>query len=355
MTATTCQQIKARLSLRDAARLVNITLPERDGIKFCSPLRPDKTPSCTIKGDVFTDWSTNQHFDAIDFYAAAKGMSTPEAIRELAGRLQIAPEDATIAPPGKVLVGRSPHPAKPSLPAATAPSPATVVLAQNDLLDVPGEPEDNDFEQLRASRLLPEGTGGLELACMTGILRFGRVCGHLCWVVTDASNRAAEARRLDGQPFPAAGALGERKAHTLRGSKKDWPVGLMPRLSADRLAHLRRAPVVLVEGGPDLLAAYCILASLPMVSGAPADPHPVAMLGTAANLGEEALSLMTGRSVVILAHGDRAGREAANRWQDQLLAAKCPTRLRLLPDGRDLNDLVVGRTDLTALHRYLRP
>lgn len=337
---TACQQIKAKLTLRDAARLVNITLP-RDGVKFCSPLRPDKNPSCSVKGELFTDWSSNTHMDAIDFYAAAKGMSTPEAIRELSERYGIASGQWA----GKVKVGES---AATEPPAPAAP----VVVAGDDLIERPGEPEDGDFEALRASRLLPEGTGGLELAEYVGVLRFGLVCGFASWIVTDSSNRAAEARRLDGELFPQAGPLAPRKAHTLKGSTKGWPVGLLPKMSGARLANLRATPLVLVEGGPDLLAAYCILASF---SAGQRDVQPVAMLGTSASIGAEALGMMAGRPVVIMAHGDKAGRDAAQRWADQLAATKNAVRVRHLPDGKDLNDLCVNRTTLRPLAPFLLP
>jgi hypothetical protein len=352
MTATLCQQIKAKLTLREAARLVNVTLPDRDGVKFCSPLRPDKSPSCSIKGELFTDWSTNQHLDAIDFYAAAKGMSTPEAIRELAERYGI---EAAAA--GKVHVAPAPDTSRPqarqqspAIPSAIAH--ANMVVAGPDLIEVPGEPEDADFEAVRASRLLPEGTGGLELAHYIGVLRFGMVCGFPSWIVTDSSNRAAEARRLDGEHFPQSGPIGERKAHTIKGSTKGWPVGLLPRMDGPQLANLRHTPLVVVEGGPDLLAAFCILAQFPASSN---DVHPVAMLGTGATISDEALTLMAGRPAVILAHGEKAGRDAASRWGEQLTSAGCSTRIRQLPDSKDLNDMCLNRTTLEPLARLLLP
>jgi len=343
MSATLCQQIKAKLTLREAARLVNVTLPDRDGVKFCSPLRPDKSPSCSIKGDLFTDWSTGQHLDAIDFYATAKGMSTPDAIRELGERYGIAAGSGQSS--GKVRMGGG-------SPAAVTQSETLAVVAGDDLLSDPGEPEDEDFEALRASRLLPEATGGLELAYQVGVLRFGMVCGFPSWVVTDSSNRSAEARRLDGEQYPQSGTIGPRKAHTLRGSKKNWPVGLLPRISQDRLAKLRRAPLVMVEGGPDLIAAYCILARFPMDAR---DVQPVAMLGVNNAIGDEAMAFMAGRPVVIIVQGDKAGREAAGRWRDQLISAGCSCKRRELPDGKDLNDLLIGRTDLSAAVPYLLP
>jgi hypothetical protein len=338
MSTTTCQQIKAKLTLREAARMAGINLHLKDNIKFCSPIRPDRNPSCTIKGDLFTDWSTGQHLDAIDFYAAAKNISQADAIRELGQHFGLTSEQRA----GKVHVGGSSNP-QPD---------ACVVVAGADLIEKPGEPDEADFEAIRASRLLPEGTGGLELAHDVGVLRFGKVCGFLSWIVTDNANRIAEARRLNGELFPQQGELGPRKSHTLRGSKKGWPCGLLPSLSPDRLRYLRSHPLVLVEGGPDLLAAYCILASFP---GETPDVHPVAMLGANASISDEALALMAGRPVVILCHGDKAGRDAAQRWRDQLVAAKCAVKRRELPESKDLNDLCVNRTTLTPLIPYLLP
>ena len=49
---------------------------------------------------------------------------------------------------------------------------------------------------------------------------FAKVCEEPSWILTDGSNRSAEARRIDRKPYPAIGTLGERKSHHLRGSSK---------------------------------------------------------------------------------------------------------------------------------------
>jgi hypothetical protein len=49
------KQIKAKLSLRDVARLCGIELPEHDKVKFRAPFRPDRTPSCTVFRDRIND------------------------------------------------------------------------------------------------------------------------------------------------------------------------------------------------------------------------------------------------------------------------------------------------------------
>ena len=330
--ASLCAEIKSRLGLRDAARMAGCNdLPERDGVKFCSPIRPDRNPSCTIKGEVMTDWSEGKHFDAIALFAALTGRDNAEAIRELGDRLGL--REAKAAP--------APRP-KPQPP----PSPKIEPAA--DLIEKPITATDADFEAVRATRLLPEGTGGMELAHTLGVLRFGTVCGFRCWIVTDTANRVAEARRLDGELFPQQGTLAPRKAHTLKGSKKSWPAGIAPKLPPERLAA---TPFALVEGGPDLLAAFCVLAAQP--ASLP-DVQPVAMLGASQSIAADALPLFASRPGVVLAHGDDAGREAARRWARQLAAAGCRVTVRRLPEGKDLNDLSINR-DPAELAALLQP
>ncbi len=316
----TCAEIKARLTLREAARLAGIELPERDGVRFSSPLRADRSPSCTVKGDLFTDWSTGQHLDAIGFYAAARGLDTAAAVRELGDKIgcpRSAPAVTSAPRPGVMFEGRE---------GVTA-----------------------DFSAiLRARRLPPEAEGGLLFAHFVRVLHFGDVGGFPCWLVSDESRKLAEARRLDGLPFPAVGTLCERKAHTLKGSVKSWPVGLLPRLSADR--H-RRVPVVMVEGAPDLLSAFAVLNVLPMSER---DFLPVAMLGTGATIGPDAIEMLSRREVVIVAHGDKAGAEAAARWAGQLTKTACTVRVRELPAGLDLND-ALSRHGVKVASRIVKP
>lgn len=338
-------EIKQRLSLRDAARMVGVELPLRDGVKFCSPLRPDRKPSCTIQGEVMRDWSRGESFDCIAFYATAKGISNGEAIKALAAHL------GGGSVPGKVKVASAPE--RPAARQQQAPGALPQIIPAPDPLALHGsigEPEDHDFEELRASRLLPENTGGLELAYYHGVLRFGVAYGFPCWLVTDRTNRLAVARRLDGKLFPATDRRGEKKALSLpKPANGKWPAGLVIKREPERL---RAVPFVMVEGGPDLLAAYCILARFP--SGA-RDVQPVAMLSASWHIPDEALPFFAGRPGVILAHGEKAGREAAERWGAQLSAVGCRVTRRHLPDGKDINDLVMGRTNLEPLTNYFLP
>lgn len=314
----TTAEIKQRMSLRDVAAMVGLELP-KDGVKFRSPLRPDRTPSCTIQGDRMRDWSQGESYDCIAFFAACKQISTAEAIKLLAIQAGVATGNHGSAKP---------------IPARhRGRLPSGVEFEER-------KPTDDDYAAiLRTRKLPPESEPGLLLAHSVGVLRFGRVSGFDCWIVTDESTRVAEARRLDGRAFPAFGSLGERKAHTLKGSTKSWPVGLSLRLSQSRTAHLRRLPMVILEGGPDLLAAYALLATLPMDT---TDVQPVAMLGSESSIGDDALPTVSGRPCIVVAHGDQAGRNAADKWALRLSAAGCRVSLRQLPDGCDLNDAVAA-------------
>ena len=147
-----------------------------------------------------------------------------------------------------------------------------------------------------------------------GVLRFGTVCSSSCWIVMDDSRLCAEARRMDGALFPALGSLPERKAHTLKGSKKNWPVGIS--LPADLTKHFRK--VLLLEGSGDLVAGY----HFALVG--PADWLPIAILGASVRgLDPNALLLLNGKRVRIVPHCDAAGRRAAELWAEEIAQAGC--------------------------------
>jgi hypothetical protein len=171
------------------------------------------------------------------------------------------------------------------------------------------------------------------------VLRFGTVCGEACWIVTDVSGRIAEARCMSGRQFPAFRGLGERKAHTLRGASKGWPVGLL--LPAGLHESFER--VMLCEGAGDLLAAYHFALE---EGGIGLTWQPVAMLGAGARLHPDALALLRKKRVKIIPHADKAGLEGAHHWARVLSEAGCAVGLFDLDglrkkDGsrvKDLND-----------------
>jgi hypothetical protein len=290
---STVDQILQRWPLAAMLARCNISVPAKG--KFCSPFRPDATPSCEIYGETIRDRSTGETFDAIAIFAEAHKLSNSGAIKQLAAEL-----------PGRDPQRPKSEPHKLSIPPLHY-----------------STPEVEELAKLRGISAVGIEFAGLSL----GALGFGTVAGLQCWVLSD-SGRVAEARRMDGGMFPAIGTLGERKSHTLRGSCKSWPIGISPRFIVPK-----GLPVVLVEGGPDYLAACDVM------SQARRDFLPVAMLGSGQAIHPEALPFFKGREVTILAHPDTAGHEAAKRWSAQLTKAGA-TVSALQLEGGDLNDIV---------------
>lgn len=89
---------------------------------------------------------------------------------------------------------------------------------------------------------------GLQFAQDRGVLIFGQWWGVEVYGVKDQTGRLIEVRRLDGLNFSAWGNLSERKSHALKGSQKDWPLGI---LEAEDCEY-----VALAEGLPDFLALH---------------------------------------------------------------------------------------------------
>jgi hypothetical protein len=117
---STCAEIKSRLTLYDVAAMARVELPQRPGVKFRSPFRPDRHPSCSVyrRGESwrFKDWSLGIDVDQIGFYSLARGIDNTQAIRELAERIdcrnpRVTPKTSAIeagTPVGNI--GRMPGP-----------------------------------------------------------------------------------------------------------------------------------------------------------------------------------------------------------------------------------------------------
>lgn len=143
---------------------------------------------------------------------------------------------------------------------------------------------------------------GLQIASDAGILRFTSLHGVDVWVVTDCAGWNAQARRMDGQIWPQIKA----KAWTLSGSWASWPIGVNETKNFDSVA--------LVEGAPDLLAAFHFL----YAEDKEREVMPVAMLGANNRIPSEVLPLFANKSVRIFPHLDPAGLKAAVQWETQL-------------------------------------
>lgn len=263
-----------------------------------SPFREDRTPSFSIhdEGRRWKDFGTGEGGDAIDFIARACALGPEEAVRRF-----LAMAGAEAGRDGGASSLQPPRAMRPALCPVRLPPLRRGTGAE--------------LEALAHSRGLHPAA--IALAQSLGLLAFAEVCGQAAWVLLDPSRRIAEARRMDRQVFPAIGELAARKAHTLRGSAKSWPLGAA---LLETLPHFRA--VMLVEGGPDLLAAlhFCLEREVD-------DVLPLAMLGrgTGARIDPAALALIKGRRVRLYPHhdADGGGVAAAQGWALQLCAHGC--------------------------------
>lgn len=316
------------------------------------PVHGEKTPSfkveqgkngwwckcfgCELKGDIFA------------LFMATQGISNfGEAAAQLAGMAGLAPRPAGSRP----LKIKKPAPPPQVRDAAT-------VLPPLRNLSVTTCTELAILRGLRPAGVQAAAAAGL-VRGQTFALSRNKAAGHRglvwgeemeregeagslrvnpvrCWAVTDPAGVCAQVRRLDGRGWPKYDG-GEIKAWTIGTST--WPIGA--------LEIGPRSGVVLVEGGPDLLAAYHFLTA----AGLTGKIAVVAVLGASVNLREDALLRFMGKKVLILPHTDRlnertgrqAGFHAAARWAANLRESwGVPVeQYRLpLPDGTvgDLND-----------------
>lgn len=348
-------EAKERLPISTLWERLNLPDPPGGRRMVCSPFRPERTPSVTLSrcGKLWKDFGSGDGGDAVTFMERACGLSRADAIREL------------IRTAGLVLPDDSGRP----VPVRLAPVEARVEplrrRAMPDLTGLhPGTAE--DYAALAALRGISEdaiwlavGAGSLLFGMAQWrkigmdpdgterrALRFDTGEGTPCWVVTDPRRVNAQARRMDGQPWPTGKGGKGVKAMTVSGSWASWPLGLDAALASPG------AEILLVEGGPDFLAGYQIAAERPPLM-------PVAMLGAGQPIHPAALGRLSGRVVRVVPHLDSAGDDAylgvldkktgVRRvgWRAALVEAGASVsryRLPQMPDGKkDLNDYLLTR------------
>lgn len=293
-----------------------------------SPFREDAKPSWGIfqrEGRWFwKDFGTDDSGDEIDFIVRERELQDTKHARTLAVAYWNRVANGTVAPETPDIPVQPKPRSKPDCTGFQAGSPGQIT---------------------RLAALRDISAGALELASRNGILVFGVHSGHEVFGVTDASGNALEVRRLDGQPFPANGVVDERKSHSIKGSSKSWPVGI---------ANVgERQTVLLVEGLPDLLAAFEVVHTEDAQQWA----APVGMLSASARIDADALPLFAGIRVRVVPHLDSAGEMGGEKWTRQLSSAGATVDVvrlagSLKPDGstiKDLNDyLSVYRAEKAA-------
>jgi hypothetical protein len=164
-------------------------------------------------------------------------------------------------------------------------------------------PPERQFSALASLRGI--SIEGVRLACKRGLLRFGQHHQREAWFILDGSRRVAQARRMDGQPWPE---IGGKKAWTLRGSQAVWPAGV------EEAAPF--GTVAFCEGSPDLLAAHHFI----WTENRAHDCAAVAIFG-GASIHADALRFFENKRVRIFRHLDDSGDVATNRWAKQIADA----------------------------------
>ena len=287
------QRAKERLSIFDLWRILD--LPSNPGKSCYSPFRNDgKRPGFSVwkQGHAWHDFGTGEGGDQIDFLAKATGLNRPDSCREL------------IRLSGITQNSKNEQKSSPQSIDKTESS-----CGENKrLLQLPVIRKGNLKELKSLSRLRNVSVESLNIASDRNILWFSDIVdGNInvtIWIITDLERRNAQARRLDGRLWQSLD--GQPKAKTLLGSEGGWLIGA---------AEIRNLSfIALVEGGPDLLAAF----HLAHAEGKINSIAPVCITGGNIRIHQDALCLFKGKNIRIFPHMDCSGQLAARRWANQL-------------------------------------
>lgn len=288
------------------------------------PWRADRSNSGSVfaGGMLFKDFADGKVYDAPGLLAKVCDLNASDAAREF---MRLAGVDARAPlPPIKTRMRPQVH-----ADDATREKPRLPLL-------VP--PKKHELQAIAQARGL--SIEGLHLALNRGLLF---ACDHhdtRCWALCDQSRWLAQLRRIDGAKFTRADG-GQFKAWTAKGSRANWPLGIIEASALPR--------IIVCEGGPDCLAVHHFAVAL----NAP-DVAAVAMLGASCGIATDALPYFAGRRVRIVPQcdapredGTAPGIEGASHWQDSIIQAGA-SRVDVfdlsgltLPDGtpaKDLND-----------------
>jgi hypothetical protein len=280
-----------------------LALPGEPKASCRSPFRDERSPSFTIFAECrqWKDHGTGEGGDVVEFLRVALGISHKEARTWFAERL-----GTPALPPRRPLVtSQAPKRIK---------WPAELVEGTEDTW--------GHFAGRRGFSPM-----SVQQMVRAGILRFTRIDGVACFVITDDERRAAEIRRMDGKLF------GESKVFPLAGVDKRWLTGL--ELLKDQP---RKVSVLITEGSTDLLAAFHLYHQFRR-EGGDWSWNPVALLGSKCRGGcPEVAALLRGRHVRLIPDADPDGDQMADHWQGLLRKIGCSVDVVNLPPGTDLSD-----------------
>jgi hypothetical protein len=291
--------------------------------KCACPFHGERTPSMIVYEDHAHCFGCGWHGDVFAWWQETKGVDFVRAVEDLAGLAGVRAVEAWEASKLRA--------------AAHLPRPVTSRERGAPSLPELGVLTDEEMAALAAQRGLR--VEGIALAAAAGVLWGAVHQGHRAWVLTDRARWNAQFRRLDGRRW-----YGEVKAWTAAGSWAAWPVGCTGLGGAERVA--------VVEGGPDALAMYDLMAEWGWGRG---DGAVVVMFGASASIAPWCLGKFQGRRVRIFAHNDlekngiRAGSAGAERWRKQLATVARSVDVVMAPDGLvgpggrvcDVNDVLI--------------
>lgn len=304
-------EARHQLTITDA--WVALGLPGSPKPSCRSPFRDERSPSFSIfdDGKGWKDHGSGEGGDVVEFIRHAIDGDHKDVRNWLAARLT------------------------PGAATSTTPKPSATIKQIN----WPSKLTEGDRATLKAFAA-SRGLTFPAVYVMTkaGILRFTIIHGNECFVITDASGRCAEIRRMDGKLF------GDKKQYKLAGVNKQWLPGL---------DLLRTAPkftaVIITEGATDLLSACDLYSRYRREFGGKNSWQPAALLGAECKtLHPEAAQLIRGRHVRLVPDADPAGDKMADHWTALLRKVGCSVDVVNLPPGTDLTDNLnsISPTDL---------
>ncbi|NDJ14633.1 MAG: hypothetical protein EBY17_26125 [Acidobacteriia bacterium] len=292
--------------------------------KSCpSPFRNDNNPSWGIYpyngGWYFKDHGNDDSGDEVTLIARLKGWDIKKDFKRIVDFYEKTALKVDEATPLAIA-----HPLPPS------PSPSTPP-------DLSGYSKGTGEQLLQLSLLRSISVEALRLASERGFLIFGYCFNHEVFGLKDGSGLLAEVRRLDGQLFPAFNSMPAHKSHTLKGSTKSWPLGLVEAASGTRIA--------LVEGLPDFLAAFDFM----LREGKLRTVAPITMLSASTSIDEGVLQQFRGKHVRMFPHYDEAGIKAAKRWTMKLTGVASSIDYFKFSQFANINDLADLNAGLNSL------
>jgi DNA primase len=303
MTTDLFKQARESITIGQAWEMLGLQGEPKATCK--SPFRDERTASFTIyeNGTKWKDHGEQIGGDVVEFIKHAIDGDYPEVREWLQARIGIMEAPRTTA--------------KASVKAKRIEYPTTTT-----------EGTERHWQALARARGFNQIT--VEFLAKFGMVKFMHHAGKNCFIVTDATNRNAEIRNLDGSLFSNG-----KKAYALPGVDKSWLIG------AEILKHAPDANVLLVEGATDFLTAWDINVQYRKQLGKTAPKWtPVSLLGAACKaLHPECEKLLAGRHVRIVPDGDKAGDDMRDHWTALLQGIGCSVDIVELPRGKDLTDL----------------